>query len=60
MRTFSGALAAALIFTATIRRKVAMSDEARVSPIVRKAVGLVSICLWLSVAMTARLIMLLP
>jgi hypothetical protein len=47
----------ALIFTFTIRQKVALSDEARVAPLVRKAVGFVSIALWIGgVAIPARLI----
>jgi len=53
------ALAAALIFTFTIRRSVAFADEARAKPSLAKVVGLVSIALWLSVAVLARLIGLL-
>jgi len=49
----------ALIFTFTLRRKVTLTDEARVKPIWAKAVGLVSIVLWAAVAIPARLIGLL-
>jgi hypothetical protein len=53
------ALAVALIFTFTIRHKVAFGDETRVAPMVAKLVGITSIALWLTVAVTARLIGLL-
>ncbi len=49
----------ALIYTATVRRRVTMADESRVGPIWGKVVGLVSIVLWFSVAIPARLIGLL-
>ena len=49
----------ALIFTFTFRRKVTLTDEARVKPLIAKAVGLVSIVLWSGVAVPARLIGLL-
>ena len=52
-------LLVALIFTFTLRRKVTLTDEARVKPIWAKAVGLVSIVLWAAVAIPARLIGLL-
>ena len=52
-------LAVALVFTFTLRRKVAMADEARVGSFWLKVVGLVSIVLWASVAIPARLIGLL-
>lgn len=52
-------LLAGTIFTFTIRHKVARADEARVGPIWPKVVGLVSIALWCTVAVSARLIMLL-
>jgi hypothetical protein len=48
------ALAAAILFTFTIRRKVAMADEARVWRGAHKAVGLVSIALWFTVAAAGR------
>lgn len=47
----------ALVFTFTIRQKVALADEARFSPIVTRFVGLASILLWIGgVAIPARLI----
>ena len=46
----------ALIFTMTLRRTVALSDDARVVSFKTKAVGLVSMLLWLGVAAPARLI----
>jgi hypothetical protein len=50
-------LLAAIIFTFTVRRKVANAEEARVPGVVRKLVALVSIVLWMSVAAGGRLIM---
>jgi hypothetical protein len=50
-------LLAAVIFTFTVRRKVTGADEARVAPVWRKLVALVSIVLWMSVAAGGRLIM---
>jgi putative copper export protein len=52
-------LLVALIYTFTLRRKVTLTDEARVNPVWSKTVGLVSIVLWASVAVPARLIGLL-
>jgi Family of unknown function (DUF6644) len=52
-------LLVALIYTFTLRRKVTLTDEARVKPVWAKTVGLVSIVLWSSVAIPARLIGLL-
>jgi len=46
----------ALIFTFTLRRKVTLADESRVGTFWPKVVGLVSIVLWASVAIPARLI----
>ena len=46
----------AVIFTFTLRRKVALADEARLGPFWAKAVGLVSIALWGFVAAGGRLI----
>jgi len=47
----------ALIYTFTIRQKVAMADQARVGPIWSKAVGFVSILLWFGgVTIPSRLI----
>jgi hypothetical protein len=53
-------LAIALIYTFTVRRKVAFADEGRFGTGTMKAVGLVSIVMWLSVAALARLIMMIP
>ena len=50
-------LLAAVIFTFTVRRRVTSADEARVPPVWRKVVALVSIVLWMSVAAGGRLIM---
>jgi hypothetical protein len=52
-------LLAAIIFTVTVRRQVTRADETRVGPYWGKLVGLVSIALWTSVAVLARLIMFL-
>jgi hypothetical protein len=52
-------LLAAMVFTVTVRRQVTLADEARVGPVWGKLVGLVSIALWSSVAVAARLIMFL-
>ena len=49
-------LLVALIFTATVRRRVTLADETRVGPFWTKVVGLVSIVLWAGVAIPARLI----
>jgi hypothetical protein len=53
-----GVLAAGIIFTFTVRRRVAMADESSIAPFWRGVVGIVSITLWAVVAATARLIML--
>jgi hypothetical protein len=49
-------LAAALVFTFTIRRKVALAADGRVPPILSKLVGVVSIFLWGMVIVSGRLI----
>ena len=50
-------LPVALIYTFTVRRKVAQAEDGRVSPGVQKIVGLVSILLWIGgVAIPSRLI----
>jgi Family of unknown function (DUF6644) len=49
-------LAAALIFTATLRRWVALADEGRLPAWVPKAVGAVSFALWMSVTIGGRMI----
>ena len=51
-------LVVAIPFTFIVRRFFTTTDEAR--PFWGKAVGLTSMMLWFGVAMTARLIMLLP
>ena len=52
-------LLAGLVFTFTVRRRVALADEGRVGHWPRVVVGLVSMGLWAGVAVSARLIMLL-
>ncbi len=52
-------LVVALIYTFTIRRRVVRLDEALVRPVVRRAVGLGSLAMWLFVAVWGRLIGLL-
>jgi hypothetical protein len=49
-------LAAALVFTATLRRKVAAADEGHLPSWVPKAVGATSIALWLGVTIGGRMI----
>jgi hypothetical protein len=44
----------ALVFTWTIRRKVAAADEDRLRPIWRKLVGCLSLSMWLVVAAAGR------
>jgi putative copper export protein len=51
-----GILVLAIIFTLTFRRKATQADEASMGPFRAKVVGLVSIALWLGVAVPARLI----
>ena len=51
-----GTLLVAFIFTFTVRRRVAFADESLVRPFQAKLVGGVSIVLWGTVAVTARLI----
>ena len=48
-----------VVFTFTIRQRVALADEARVAPFWRKSVGIVSIAAWVFVAVWGRLIGLL-
>jgi hypothetical protein len=50
------ALFLAVLFTITVRYKITRANEARVGPVWGKVVGLVSIALWMSVAIPARLI----
>ena len=49
-------LLVALVYTFPLRRRVTLADEARVPASVRKTVGLISIALWTSVIIPARLI----
>ena len=51
-----GALVAVIIFTWSVRRRVAMAGEADARPITRKLVALVSIVLWTTVAVGGRYI----
>ena len=44
----------ATIFALTVRRKVALTGEGRVSPLVLKLVGLVSLALWFGVGAGGR------
>lgn len=53
-------LAVGLVFVFTIRRQVALAEEGRIPSAAKKAVGLVSIFIWLGVAALARLIMMIP
>ncbi len=50
------ALSLALVFTFAVRRKVAMADDMRESPVWSKLVAVVSLSLWSSVAIAGRLI----
>ena len=49
-------LAAAILFTATVRQRVAVADEGRLPLWVPRFVGAVSFALWMSVAISGRLI----
>jgi len=49
-------LAVALVFTATLRRRVALADEGRLPSWVPRAVGAVSFALWMGVTVSGRLI----
>ena len=49
-------LVAALVFTATLRRRVALADEGRLPSWVPRAVGAVSLALWMGVTISGRLI----
>jgi hypothetical protein len=50
------ALIAVIVFTRSVHRRVAMANEADVSPIRRKLVALVSLLLWTTVAVGGRYI----
>lgn len=47
-------LALAVVFTFTVRRRVASADEARVGPLFYKMVAVVSLALWLGVGAGGR------
>ena len=49
-------LAAAFIFTVTVRQRVALADEGRQPSWVPKTVGAVSLALWIGVTISGRLI----
>ena len=49
-------LAAALIFTTTVRRRVALADEGRLPSWLPRAVGAASLALWMGVTIAGRLI----
>ncbi len=53
-------LALGIVYTFTVRRRVAFAGEGRVGPVTSKLVGLASIVIWLTVAALARLIMMIP
>jgi hypothetical protein len=44
----------AIVFTFTVRRKVTMADETRVSPLLSKLVALTSVALWSGVGIGGR------
>ena len=50
------ALFLVLVFTFSVRRRVAMADETRMSPVTSKLVALVSLSLWTIVALGGRYI----
>jgi hypothetical protein len=49
-----GLLAATLVFTATVRRRVALADEGALPGWVPRAVGAVSLALWMGVTISGR------
>jgi hypothetical protein len=49
-------LAVTLVFTATLRRRVAVAEEGRQPPWVARAVGAVSLALWMGVTISGRMI----
>ena len=49
-------LVAAVVFTATLRRRVAAADEGRMPPWVPRAVGAASLALWMAVTISGRFI----
>jgi putative copper export protein len=51
-----GLLVATLVFTATVRRRVALADEGGLPSWVTRAVGAVSLALWMGVTIGGRFI----
>jgi uncharacterized protein DUF6644 len=49
-------LAAALLFTVTVRQRVSVADDGRLPSWIPKAVGAVSLALWIGVTISGRLI----
>ena len=49
-------LASAILFTVTVRQRVAVADEGRLPPWVPRVVGAVSLALWMGVTISGRLI----
>jgi hypothetical protein len=47
-------LPVAILFAFTVRRSVALGDEARARPLTQKLVGAVSLALWFTVAAGGR------
>jgi hypothetical protein len=50
------ALCLVVVFTVSVRRRVAMADETGINPVWSKAVALVSLSLWTTVALGGRYI----
>ena len=50
------ALFLVIVFTLSVRRRVAMADETRMNPVSSRAVALVSLSLWTTVALGGRYI----
>jgi hypothetical protein len=50
------ALLLGVVFTFTVRRKIILTDEARLGPVWPKVVGVLSLGIWTSVTIGARLI----
>jgi Family of unknown function (DUF6644) len=50
------ALCVVVVLTLSIRRKIALADEARVSPMTSRLVAAISLMLWLTVALGGRYI----
>jgi uncharacterized protein DUF6644 len=48
------ALALAIVFTFTVRRRVTLAEEGRITPVVSRMVGIISILLWSTVGWGGR------